>query len=119
MFTLNDITDVVRAYPVIGCNGLHDKTPLLLDHNLVRMVNQSAKWIEHGKDATKDTARRSSYGLKHRAERWCTVVEETPTYISNSAFIIAALLMGWSFRVPKNVPLDCLNAFFKKSAAHA
>ena len=51
---------------------------------------------------------RSSYGLKHRVEQW---PGRESKYVSNGAFILAALELGYTYKRIQNGP----NAFFNMS----
>lgn len=117
MFTLIDVQHVTAVYP-IGASGLHDPLPLPVDDDLLHMVNMCAKWIELGRDGEKNTAKRSSYGLKHQVESWYEQLTGVRPYVKNSAFIVAAVLTGWTLRLPRTVSSSYVNAFFKRDSLH-
>ena len=60
------------------------------------------EWLKNINKIKTINKRRSSYGLKH-------IVEKRTTYISNGAFICAAIFMGFKYVI------DGPNAFFNMS----
>lgn len=52
----------------------------------------------------------SSYGLKHKVEKWA----EDTDYISNGAFIQAAVDLGYEYRRIRNSPNAFLNMSFPR-----
>ena len=93
----------LTAYGVTGwqaeCEGAFTQTPeermsdrADLFHELW-MIGRCADWIRANTKARKTINRnRSSYGLKHSVER------ATGTYVTNGAFIAAAIGLGFSFK---------------------
>lgn len=67
-------------------------------------IDRARAWLRTQQPRLTLNARRSSYGLKHIAER------AAGNYISNGAFIAAALLEGWTVkRIPGSNPNAWLN----------
>ena len=67
-------------------------------------IDRARAWLRTQQPPLTLNARRSSYSLKHIAER------AAGNYISNGAFIAAALLEGWTVkRIPGSNPNAWLN----------
>lgn len=78
-----------------------------------KQVELCREWIRKYTKPRKTINRKtSSYGLKHRVERWCKE-QKSYAYIGNGAFVAAALLEGYRAEAPSiNVFFDM---HFKKS----
>ena len=67
-------------------------------------IDHARAWLQTQQPRMTLNPRRSSYGLKHIAER------AAGTYIGNGSFIAAALLEGWTVkRIPGGNPNAWLN----------
>ncbi len=59
-------------------------------------VESAKTWIKvHARPVARMNYARDSYGLKHLAERGCDAHACLETYVSNGAFILAALELGY------------------------
>lgn len=95
-----EITYVLAAYPDLSANGFspreendHCNKPAFAEEVARALLWLSRHGIPQGKRAP------GSYGLKHTAEYW--VRDECGldhAYISNGAFIVAAIIAGYSVR---------------------
>lgn len=89
----------------IADKGLSD-TPG--DPPSVEQVKICKRWINEFVNKRKTINEdRSSYGLKHKVEMWA----EDTSYVSNGAFIKAAVDLGYKYRRIRDTP----NAFFNMS----
>jgi hypothetical protein len=92
--------------PHLTVDGVcHNKNDLLAQEQLkIQVVLQqiaiSADWIKLQKLVKRIRKDASSYSYKHRVEEWARSLNKTPTYISNGAFIAAAVGLGRRFRLP-------------------
>jgi hypothetical protein len=58
----------------------------------------------------------TSYTLKHKVERWICAIGRKHTYIGNGSFIVAALVLGYSYKGKNKKQEYCiLNPFFNIS----
>jgi hypothetical protein len=88
------IEGVKRAHPDLNMSGFGyagEEYELELDENLLEQVINCMNML-HGVDLVRKYSDRTSYGFKHDVENACGI------YISNGAFIMAALIMGFSHK---------------------
>lgn len=74
------------------CRGCDSDSPCPVNPGQVELARQ---WLRiHCQPRKTINPRRSSYGLKHDVEGW-TSAQGNAVYVSNGAFIVAALLEGY------------------------
>lgn len=97
--TAKDITQIMNDHPELTAYGFLD--PTHKDYasersdlpNLLTECNDCVDYLllqEKTKSVKKDGP--TSYGWKHKVEKWCG------RYISNGAFITAAIFLGFDLR---------------------
>tara|TARA_R110000772_G_scaffold16607_2_gene47017 strand:+ start:903 stop:1235 length:333 start_codon:yes stop_codon:yes gene_type:complete len=104
----NDIEKVLQVYPGLSAEGLN-KAGRPLDKNHVAVA---VKWLKKQERRISVNPTCSSYNLKH-------VVERAPggVYITNGAFIAAAVLLGFTIQhlgSSPNVRINISNSYRKK-----
>jgi hypothetical protein len=109
---MKSIEQVINENPELGPTGWlcaeHAKTPRYtgasVDSRLRDEVDRATRFIQdHAIPRATSNRRQGSYGLKHVAER------ATGRYISNGAFILAALRLGYAARRFPNSPNCAFN----------
>jgi hypothetical protein len=83
-------------------------------------VNLAIRWLDyHGRRITINPDY-SSYGLKHHAEKTAPALRPGAVpYISNGAFIVAALYLGYKVSQIRNTPNARINIRFDKKSQAA
>jgi hypothetical protein len=71
------------------------------DHDLTAQVAEATAWLQQV-PRTKRVDHRSpgSYGLKHEVEDWARAQGHPTTYVSNGAFLMAAIQLGFIVQRP-------------------
>ena len=95
MITDDQIRKVISDNPNLSAAGFDGGDPrYTFEFGEYEMIRRCVGWIEKNVTPTK-TVRYgiSSYGYKHVVER------ETGAYVINGAFIVAAILAGYQYRV--------------------
>lgn len=99
---------------VITSNGIFPTSTPVSDQNGLPNAEQvliCEKWIKkYAQPWSKIMRRETSYGLKHRAENWAK------TYVSNGAFIQAAVNLDYRIVVIDNGPNACFGMKLLASA---
>jgi len=118
--TKKDIQKVLKEYPTLNYSGFglfESKNTLSSTEKLVELQKQQEKlcnaleeiqssydWLNDVQKNKSINTKRSSYGLKHDAEK-----STVAGYISNGSFITGAILKGF------NVQINEPNAYFNMS----
>lgn len=99
------LDEVMAKHPALTANGFAEGEPVDLGQ-----VDLAMRWLEyHGRRATINP-KFSSYGLKHLAEKTTAALRPGAVpYISNGAFIAAAVHLGYRVSRIRNTPNVCLN----------
>lgn len=122
-----DLYKIMKNYPDLGASGFYcgperrretveeAKARFLKDReNLKEYLDQCQRaesWLAYQKKRRTFNTTSSSYGLKHHVERWRMKHYPGDPYVSNGAFIIAALHLGFRIKMLK----DGKNCFFNLS----
>lgn len=116
LITRTELNEVLAANPNLGANGLapfaagDTQSPIDISE-----VDIAIRWLDrHGRRVTVNP-KYSSYGLKHFAERVAPVLRRGAIpYISNGAFIAAALHLNYRIYRIGSTPNIRLNISFNK-----
>jgi hypothetical protein len=99
---------------VITSTGIFPESTTISDQSSLPNADEvliCENWIrEYTEPHSKITRRESSYVLKHRAENWAK------TYVSNGAFIQAAVNLDYRIEVRDNGPNACFGMKLLPSA---
>jgi hypothetical protein len=108
------IEQVLEEHPTLSANGFDSRRAASFEgthqervsefHSVIEEVNECLDWLSDIRMIKTICYSRGSYGLKHDVENDCG------RYISNGAFIMAALMRGYPMR--RN---DGPNAWFAMS----
>jgi hypothetical protein len=94
-------------------------TPGALEPFVEREIEDCRAWLKaHASKRVTFNRSHGSYGLKHEVERWLRTHVRTSgpdCYISNGAFIAAAVLEGYKFRLRRGGPNAEFNCRFDLS----
>ena len=116
LITQKELDEVLAANPHLEGNGLAPfkvgDTPSWVD---LAQVDLAIRWLDHhGRRATINP-HYSSYGLKHHAENTVPVLRRNAVpYISNGAFIAAALHLNYRVSHIGRTPNVRINISFNK-----
>lgn len=114
--TQQDLDEVLAANPQIQGNGLAPFTvgdkPATLN---LEEVNLAIRWLDYHGRRTTINPKYSSYGLKHHAENTVPALRlGAVPYISNGAFIAAAVYLGYKVSRVRNTANARINIRFDK-----
>lgn len=114
----NELEELLMANPDLEGNGfaafeVGDK-PSRVD---LAQVNLAIRWLDYHGRRTTINPQYSSYGLKHHAEKTAPALRPGAVpYISNGAFIAAALYLGYKVSRIRNTPNARINIRFDKKS---
>ena len=106
------LEEVQQKHPEVNANGFVTNEA----HSPVneKQFALAQQWLfERTTQQVRYNNKRTSYGLKHDAERW-HVANGTGLYLSNGAFISAAISMGYKVRRISDTPNAVLNIRINK-----
>ena len=118
LITQKELDSVLAANPQLSGNGFATfkagHTPSSVD---LAQVDLAIRWLDHHGRRARVNPRYSSYGLKHYAEKAAPALCPNATpYISNGAFIAAALHLNYRVSRIGDSPNARINISFKKAA---
>lgn len=107
----------LNKYPDMSLNGLSlfgkgHSGDITTEDAYIQIAIATAFIKTYGKQTKSFVKTRTSYGLKHSAEKWARELFEGNTYVSNGAFIIAVI---GCYGVHAIKPVDHLNCCFRVS----
>lgn len=79
-----------------------------------KQIELATQWLTKFAKPLK-TVRRTrgtSYGLKHRVENWAITEQQDDPYVSNGAFIVAALRLGYVLKRARGSKSGSQNVYF-------
>lgn len=98
-----DIEKIIQEVPELTSNGIANKSDSSFDESRERLLNSGAEiakianWLSGINKIKSINTHRSSYGMKH-------IAEIELGYISNGAFIAAAIYCGYKYKAYNNSP---------------
>ena len=117
LITQKELDEVVAANPELGANGLASFSILEPQNPIdLSQVDLAIRWLDHhGRRGTVNPSY-SSYGLKHFAENTVPALRKGAIpYISNGAFIAAALYLNYRVVRIESTPNARINISFNKA----
>lgn len=115
LITQEELDAVLADNPKLQGNGLAPfevgGTPSRVD---LGQVDLAIRWLAHHGRRTTINSRYSSYGLKHHAEKTIPALRPGAVpYISNGAFIAAALYLNYRVSQIRGTPNARINISFR------
>ena len=116
IITQQDLDEVLAANPELQGNGfapfeVGDK-PTTVD---LKQVDLAIRWLDYHGRRTTINPQYSSYGLKHHAENTVPALRPSAIpYISNGAFIAAALYLSYKVSRIRGTPNARINIRFDR-----
>jgi len=116
LITQEELDAVLAANPRLKGNGLAPfeagDTPSRVD---LGQVDLAIRWLDYHGRRTTVNPNYSSYGLKHHAEKTAPALRPGAVpYISNGAFIAAALYLNYRVSQIRGTPNARINISFRK-----
>lgn len=108
--TQEDLLQIMKEHPTLRALGFGVEDDVFKLENYLNACNAACEWLSLVQ-RTKSINRRvrTSYQLKHAAQRWYEAKYERPCYIPDGAFIAAAIHMGFEMLRKRGDPSVYLN----------